>query len=268
MKTVLITGATDGIGSKTAELISSMGHQVLVHGRNPEKVQLVVNRLNEHTSNVHVRGFVADFEDFNSIRLMTDELKKLEMIPQVLINNAGVFEHDRVMLEGGMEKTFMVNHLAPYYLTRLLLPEMFQLKSPRIVNVSSMAQTGTVDFDNLMGTKKYDGYEAYALSKLANVLFTYKLHRLYASKGLFTCCLHPGVIGTKLLKAGWGMGGATTEVGAERLVFAAFSADHDTEGTYLVNNQPARSAAISYDKRIQDRLWDISSRWCGLPTTE
>ncbi len=268
MKTVLITGATDGIGRKTAELISSKGHRVLVHGRNPEKVQQLVNQINEHSQNKNNGGFVADFENFDSISSMTDELKKSGLIPNVLVNNAAVFEHEHVVLKGGAEKTFMVNYLAPYYLTRLLLPEMIQLKSPRIVNVSSMAQTGTVDFNNLMGLKKYDGYEAYALSKLANVLFTYKLHRLYAEKDLLTFCLHPGVINTKLLRAGWGMGGASEEVGARRLVFAAFSADRNLAGNYLVNDQPSRSAAISYDKRIQDRLWDISSRLCGLPTTE
>jgi len=265
MKTVLITGATDGIGRKTAELISSMGHRVLVHGRHPDKVQEVVNQINKQSGNKINSGFVADFESFDSISSMTDELKKTGLIPDVLVNNAAVFEHEHVVLNGGAEKTFMVNYLAPYYLTRLFLPEMIQLKSPRIVNVSSMAQTGTVDFDNLMGIKKYDGYEAYALSKLANVLFTYKLHRLYAASGLLTYCLHPGVINTKLLRAGWGMGGASTETGAGRLVFAALSADSNLSGNYLVNNQPAKSAAISYDRRIQDRLWDISAQLCRLP---
>jgi NAD(P)-dependent dehydrogenase (short-subunit alcohol dehydrogenase family) len=159
----------------------------------------------------------------------------------------------------------MVNYLAPFYLTRRLMPVLLKFNHPRIVNISSMAQSGCIDFNNLNGNKRFDGYEAYALSKLCNVLFTYKLHRVYGHVGLIAVCMHPGVVNTKILRNGWGAGGASVEVGAERELFAAFSDEvHDFSGKYLVNNVPAKSAAISYDERVQERLWQISSDLCGL----
>ena len=128
-----------------------------------------------------------------------------------------------------------------------------------------MAQARTIDFDNMAGEKNFDGYESYALSKLCNVLFTYKLHRKYGASGLKTVCLHPGMINTKLLRAGWGPGGATVELGAKHEVFAALSAEMpEFNGKYLVNSQPSKSVAISYDTRVQDRLWQISAGLSGL----
>jgi NAD(P)-dependent dehydrogenase (short-subunit alcohol dehydrogenase family) len=265
MKIILVTGATDGIGKKTAELLALKGHQVLVHGRDPKKVEKTVDEIVIATGNVQVNGLVADFIDLKAIEKMVDEMSAKRLLPDILINNAAVFEADYQVLNNGVEKTFMVNYLAPYYLTRLLLSDMLQEKSfPRIINVSSMAQTGTVDFNNLMGKKQFDGYEAYALSKLCNVLFTYYLHRKFNDKGLFALSLHPGVINTKLLRLGWGPGGDETLSGAQREEYAALTEDRDLSGKYLVNNKPSRSAAISYDERIQDRLWNISAQLCGL----
>ena len=128
-----------------------------------------------------------------------------------------------------------------------------------------MAQARTIDFDNLTGKKNFDGYESYALSKLCNVLFTYKLHRKFGDSGLKVVCLHPGMINTKLLRTGWGSGGATVELGAKHEVFAALSAEMpEFNGQYLLNSRPSKSVAISYDTRVQDRLWQISAKLTGL----
>ncbi|VAW29836.1 hypothetical protein MNBD_BACTEROID07-1895 [hydrothermal vent metagenome] len=128
-----------------------------------------------------------------------------------------------------------------------------------MVNVSSMAQSGSIDFDNLNGEKYFDPYNAYAVSKLENILFTYKLAHMLKNDGVMANCLHPGVIDTKLLHAGWGMGGAGVHQGAQNSIYAAVSPEMEGKtGLYLVSQQPAKSVAISYDKKVQERLWEIS----------
>ena len=157
----------------------------------------------------------------------------------------------------------MVNHLAHFLLTIQLLETLSTSDDGRIVNVSSQAQAGTIDFDNLNGEKYYDAYNAYALSKLANVLFTYKLARELTTTTVN--CLHPGVIATKLLHKGWGSGGASLEEGAKTSLFAATDYSLKNEsGLYFVNSKTHKSSAISYDRKIQERLWDISLSLTGL----
>lgn len=265
MKTILVTGATDGIGKVVAALLLEKGHQVIVHGRDRSRADQTVSELSLVFPESHVQTLVADFSDLSNIDQMISDMEMRGLVPDVLLNNAAVFQSDHEILPNGIEKTFMVNYLAPYYLTRKLIPILKQNPNPRIVNVSSIAQTGTVDFNNLMGQKKYDGYEAYALSKLFNVMFTYQLHRLYGADGLQSICLHPGVINTKLLRLGWGAGGDEVLIGAQREEYASLCKGEEClSGTFLVQNKPAKSALVSYDKRIQERLWDISARLSGI----
>ncbi|MDP2724451.1 MAG: SDR family NAD(P)-dependent oxidoreductase [Bacteroidales bacterium] len=265
MKTILVTGATDGIGKQVASQSAGLGHMVIVHGRNAKRVHETMTEIKSKNPKARVESVVADFEDLHNVDRMVGELESRGLKPDVLLNNAGLINFDRELLANGLEKTFMVNYLSSFYLTRKLLPVLLKSNHPRIVNISSMAQSGSIDFNNLNGNKRFDGYEAYALSKLCNVLFTYKLHRLYQHSGLLAVCLHPGGINTKILRKGWGIGGASVEVGAERELFAAFSDEVlNFSGMYLVNNMPAKSAAISYDEHVQDRLWQISSDLCGL----
>jgi len=265
MKTILITGATDGIGKQAAKLISAQGLRVIIHGRNAQKVNQTVDEIKRQDIHANIEYLIADFENFNSIDQLVVDLQIKQVKPDILLNNAGIIELNREILPNGMEKTFMVNYLAPYYLTRRLMPVLLQSTTPRVVNVSSMAQARTIDFDNLTGEKNFDGYESYALSKLCNVLFTYKLHRQFGASGLKVVCLHPGMINTKLLRTGWGPGGATVEQGAQYEMFAALGIEgQEYNGKYLVNNQPSKSVAISYDTRVQDRLWQISASLSGL----
>ena len=149
--------------------------------------------------------------------------------------------------------------MAPFALTLELLDLLKSTPGARIVNVSSMAQSGSIDFDNLNGEKYFDPYNAYAVSKLENVLFTYKLAQMLSDSDVTANCLHPGVINTKLLHAGWGMGGAGIHQGAQNSVFAANSPEMDGKtGLYLVSQQAVKSASISYDKKVQERLWEKS----------
>jgi len=258
-KTILITGATDGIGKQTALELAQMGHEIIVHGRNKEKSENLRNELSKVSRNENLKSVYSDLSNFEEIQKMSDCIKKKYDKIDVLINNAGVFMNDKLILPNGLETTFMVNHMAVFTLTNLLLDLLKETPNSRIINVSSMAQSGTMDFDNLNGEKHFDAYNAYAVSKLENVLFTYKLHRLLKGKGPTVNCLHPGVISTKLLHAGWGIGGGSLHRGAATSVFLAVNKEvENISGKYFVDSQQRKSSAISYDLKIQDRLWEIS----------
>lgn len=258
-KTILITGATDGIGKQTALELAKMGHEIIVHGRDKIRGDKVTADIKNSSLNEKVHYINADFTKFNQIKEFAIEVKNRFSNLDVLLNNAGVFENDRIILPNGLERTFMINHMAPFTLTNLLMDLIKNTKDSRIINVSSIAQAGTMDFDNLNGEKYFDAYNAYALSKLENVLFTYKLHRDLKKDGPTINCLHPGVISTKLLHAGWGIGGGSLTQGASTSIYLANSVEvEDISGKYFVNSQQRKSSAISYDLKIQDRLWEIS----------
>ena len=201
-KTILVTGATDGIGKQTALELAKMGHKVLVHGRNKVKSEEAAARIHEISGNDKTEAVHADLTDFDEIKALAKNIRVRQVRLDVLLNNAGVFENEKVVLPNGLERTFMVNHMAPFVLTLELLDLLKSTPGARIVNVSSMAQSGSIDFDNLNGEKYFDPYNAYAVSKLENVLFTYKLARMLKDDGVMANCLHPGVINTKLLHAG------------------------------------------------------------------
>ncbi len=258
-KIILVTGATDGIGKQTALELAQLGHKVLVHGRTITKSEDAVQDIRKASGNEEAEAVQADLTDFTQIKALANELKNKYQRLDVLLNNAGVFENEKVILPNGLERTFMVNHMAPFTLTLELLDLLKNTHGSRVVNVSSMAQSGSIDFDNLNGEKYFDPYNAYAVSKLENVLFTYKLARLLNNEKVTVNCLHPGVVSTKLLHAGWGMGGVSVHAGAQNSIYAAVSPEMKGKtGLYLVNRKPAKSAALSYDKKVQDRLWEIS----------
>ena len=259
IKTILITGSTDGIGKQTALELAEKGHQIIIHGRNVQKSDSACREIIKKSGNQRVGFVAADFTDLSEINRMAKEIVSIFGKLDVLINNAGVFENEKVILPNGFERTFMVNHLAPFALTLGLLELLKKSPAGRIVNVSSMAQSGSIDFDNLNGEKYFDPYNAYAVSKLENVLFTFKLARMLSGSDVTVNCLHPGVINTKLLHAGWGMGGASVHQGAQNSIFAAVSSEMEGKtGLYLVNQKSAKASALAYDKQVQDRLWEIS----------
>jgi NAD(P)-dependent dehydrogenase (short-subunit alcohol dehydrogenase family) len=265
MKTILITGSTDGIGKQTALEIAEMGYEVILHGRNEIKGILVKEDIIRQTGNEHIHYVNGDFTDFSNISAFADQINTKFSKLDILLNNAGVMNKDKVILPNGIEITFMVNHLAYFALTLHLIDLVKESPEGRIVNVSSQAQAGTMDFDNLNGEKYYDMYNAYALSKLENVLFTYRLARELEGTEITANALHPGVIATKLLHTGWGGGGAPVETGARTTVFTATAETLiGKSGLYFVNAKERRSSAISYDRTIQDRLWEISLEYSQL----
>jgi NAD(P)-dependent dehydrogenase (short-subunit alcohol dehydrogenase family) len=181
-KIILVTGATDGIGKQTALELAQMGHKVLVHGRNKVKSEDTAAWICEASGNDKTEAVQAGLTDFDEIKTLTETIKARQSHLDVLLNNAGVFENEMIILPNGLERTFMVNHMAHFTLTLKLLDLLKSTPGARIVDVSSMAQSESIDFDNLNGEKYFDPYNAYAVSKLENVLFTYKLSPLMGTK--------------------------------------------------------------------------------------
>ncbi len=264
-KTILITGSTDGIGKQTALELAESGHTVLIHGRNPERTKETTEFILQKSGNINVGFFVADFSSFQEIKKMSGEIhSKYERI-DVLINNAGVFMNEKELSRDGFEITFAVNHLAHFLLTKLLMDLLQKAPKARIVNVASMAHANELDFDNLQGEKFFDGYTAYSYSKLCNILFTYRLAENLMGSSITTNCLHPGVISTKLLHAGWGSGGSRLHEGSTTSVYLATSLDVETiSGKYFSYSRQTESSAISHDRDVQKRLWDLSGEFTGV----
>jgi NAD(P)-dependent dehydrogenase (short-subunit alcohol dehydrogenase family) len=260
-KIILITGSTDGIGKQTALDLAEMGATIIVHGRDGNRTKNVASELKESTGNPSIDFFVADFYSLEEVKKLSGELHAKYNKIDVLINNAGVYMNRKELSKEGYEMTFAVNHLAHFLLPHLLMDLIDKSANGRIVNVASMAHAYEMDFDNLQGEKLYTGYTAYSYSKLFNILFTYRLARELKDKRVTANCLHPGVIKTKLLRAGWGMGGSPVTTGSITSVYLASSpeVEHVT-GKYFANCRPVASSPISYDPRIQDKLWQISEK--------
>ena len=261
-KTILVTGSTDGIGKEIAFQLAAKGHRVIMHGKRESAGQKLAEDISNKTGNSDVLYYNADLSSLSDIHKLADNIKKDFTKLDVLLNNAGVFMNEKIILPNGFEMTFMVNHLAPFALTLDLLDLVKQSPEGRIVVTSSMAQSSSIDFNNLNGEKYWDSYNAYAVSKLENILFTYKLDRLLRleKSHVTTNCLHPGVISTKLLHAGWGIGGGSLQQGAATSVYLATSENAEgISGKYFVYKKPQKSVAFSYDNKAQDKLWQISN---------
>src|SRR6056297_1564955 len=255
---VLITGATDGIGEETAIEMAQKNYSLILHGRDEKKAKETLSRIKEKTSNENISYIIADYELFNDMEKMIKKLKRNFDKIDILINNAGVYENNRIITKNGFEKNFQVNYLSHFYLTNMIMDLLMKSDKPKIVNVASMAHNRAIDFDNLQGEKNFNGNDAYGRSKLCNILFTFKLDRKYKDSKLVTNCLHPGVINTKLLQKGWGSGGSDITKGAEN-VLTVVNIDNES-GNYYMHGKKTEPASITRDENIQDKLWEISTQ--------
>ena len=262
----LVTGSTDGIGFATAEQLASKGFSVLIHGRNEQRCNDSVEKIKLKYPEADLDYVTADFSSLSQVEKTADELNSRLASLDVLINNAGVFMPEKIITEDGFESTFQINYLAPFFLTLKLQPLLIKSGKGRIINVSSIAHKwADFDFGNLNGEKYYSGENSYALSKLCNILFTYK-HAVEMEKFNVTVnALHPGVIGTKLLKIGWGMGGESIRKGSETSVYLAASEEvKNVTGKYFINKKETPSSPISYNKELQEQLWNESLKMLNI----
>jgi NAD(P)-dependent dehydrogenase (short-subunit alcohol dehydrogenase family) len=261
--TMLITGASDGIGLQTAMQLGQHGARVLVHARNEAKARDVVKRLDAHGVKAAVPVW-ADLSIMAQVKALAAQVKAHTSVLDVLVNNAGVFMTEEQKSADGFELTFAVNHFAPFALTHELMPLLDAAPAARIVNVSSVAHSrGRVTVDDLPAPRHFDGYAAYGASKLLNVLFTHELARRLtaAKKQPVTFALHPGVITTKLLKTGFGMAGASVESGARTSVFCATSNSVGVSGTYYSDAREVPCSPHANDPALEQAVYEKS---CAL----
>ncbi|MGC8555373.1 MAG: SDR family oxidoreductase [Candidatus Acidulodesulfobacterium sp.] len=270
MKTVLVTGSTDGIGKQTAVILAKKGFSVLIHGRNEDRCKQTVREISSLTGAKNLDYFVCDLLSLKEVYRFSEEVKKKYGSLDILINNAGVYLKDYVLSPEGIEATFQINHLAMFYLTLNLLSIIRPVNAEhaRIINVSSTAHASKMDFDNLVKPVKYDGHRAYSLSKLCNILFTVELSERLKDKNITANCLHPGVINTKLLKAGWGAVGGffgrSPQEGAKTSVYLAVSKDvENITGKYFSDSKIAKPHDIACDKDTRTKLWRLSEELIG-----
>jgi retinol dehydrogenase-14 len=277
-RTVLVTGATGGIGKATAAGLAAMGADLAITGRDPGRA-LAAAREIRAAGNGRVDVFVADLSAQAEVRRLADEV--LQRLPRldVLVNNVGGYWHTRHVTADGLERTFALNHLAPFLLTNLLLDRLTESAPARVVAVSSNAQAqGHIDFEDLQGERQYSGARAYSQSKLANVMFTYELARRLQGTTVTANAVHPGVVSTSF--------GAddpasvqrvflpflrpfmkTPAQGAATSIHAASAPDlEQVSGRYFADSKPKRSAKRSYDEAAAARLWQVSADLVGLTT--
>jgi len=275
-KTCLITGGTAGIGKATALGLSHLGAEVVVVSRNLEKCKTAVESIQKQTGNPHVDYLQADLSSMDEIRVLAERFRRKYAQLDVLVNNVGVMNLWRQETVNGLERTFAVNHLAPFLLTNLLM-DMIKANDPaRVVNVSSNAHYGSpLDFDDLQMRRRYRGIKAYGRSKMANVLFTYALARRLEGTGVMVNALHPGFVRTDFAKdngflvrlfqplAMWRA--ISVEEGSETSIYLASSPEVEgITGKFFIRKQPVDSDPFSYDQDAQERLWEISTEMVGL----
>ena len=196
----LITGATDGIGKATALALAQSGAVVILHGRDPDKTARAVAEIQAATGSTKLHTVIADFASLDQVAALAEHIWHEFGQLDVLINNAGQLNDQRLTSQDGFELTFAVNYLAPFLLTQKLLPVLQANTPARIVNVASSAMGGgVIDVDDLQSERHFDGWQAYANTKLANVLFSNVLAEQLAGTEVVSNSLCPGLIDTNLL---------------------------------------------------------------------
>ena len=236
MQTIFITGSTDGIGKLAALKLAKDGHNIIVHGRNSEKLAATISELKETSSNSNITGYISDLSDFESIHKMIKDISSKDPNIDVLINNAGVFKSSVQTNKDGLDLRFAVNYFAPYLLTNGLLPILSKGKLARIINLSSAAQA-PVSLPALAGKESISSQEAYAQSKLALTMWSFAFAKVNPT--LTTIAVNPGsLLNTNMVKEAYGHHWSSADKGADILYNLAVSEEHDeNNGKYFDNDK-------------------------------
>ncbi len=244
MNTILLTGSTDGIGKLAAAQLAKEGHQMILHGRNREKLQETIAEIKDKSGNPKIDGSIADLSDFGSIQKMIQELSDKVSKIDVIINNAGVFKSSIPSNRNGLDLRFAVNYFAPYILTYGLMPLLQKGSSPRVINLSSAAQS-SVSIPALKGHEKLSEQEAYAQSKLALTMWSFYLSQQFDF--LNVIALNPGsLLNTKMVQEAYGRYWSPADKGADIIYDLAVSDQYaNRSGQYFDNDKGAFSKAHS-----------------------
>ncbi len=273
-KIVLITGANSGIGFETARQLAQLGARVIMVCRDPERGRSAMSRIAQIATGPAPTLLIADLSSQASIHALADEVRSRFSRIDVLINNAGAIFARRELSVDGIEKTFAINHLAPFLLTRLLFDLVRAAPAGRVITVASEIHSGSLDFDNLQGERHYNFLRAYNQSKLENILFTYELARRAKNTGVTVNSLSPGPTMTRFGDNMHGLPGlfprvmkripflfVDPEQGASTSVYLASSAEvAGISGRFFLKRRDTRSKPITYDLDVARRLWDTSEQ--------
>ena len=274
-RTIVITGASDGIGAAAARILSARGHQVVIVGRSPEKTEMVASALG-------APFHVADFADLSQVRTLAADLAAAHERIDVLANNAGGIMGRRTLTVDGFEQTFQVNHLSGFLLTQLLMPTLIASRATVIQTASIAAKLySDLHIDDLQNERGYSPQKAYGNGKLENILFTRELQRRHGDQGIAAVAFHPGVVGTNFASD-------TTHLmrlmyhtpvvksfftippdrGADQLVWLSETAPGSAwqPGAYYERRKVAASAPAAADEELASALWDESARLLDLPS--
>jgi NAD(P)-dependent dehydrogenase (short-subunit alcohol dehydrogenase family) len=276
-KTCVITGATSGIGYAIAKGLAARDFHVVLIGRDPRKGQSVINNIRQLTGSHSLSYYNVDLCSQRDIRRMANTIREQHSRIDALINNAGVWTSRCELTDDNIEKQFAVNHLAYFLLTHLLYANVARAGDGRVINMGSDSHKyGRIHFGDLNLRESYHGLKAYGQSKLANLLFTYELHRRKKEDHVSVYCVQPGLVKTdigvkhtnpfhafmwKLRR----LGGISPEQAAETAIYLATSPDAARKsGLYWDRSKPKISSALSRDEETATRLWKISEEMCGI----
>jgi NAD(P)-dependent dehydrogenase (short-subunit alcohol dehydrogenase family) len=273
-KVVLITGGNSGIGKASAIELARLGGTVVITARNAKRGERAVAEIRAQSGRRNVHWIHLDLADFASICACAAEvLERFDRL-DVLINNAGHLQSERTETKDGFESTFGVNHLGHFLLTKLLLDRLRSSAPARVINVASTAHWFVpfgLDFDDLQSERRYDGFIAYARSKLANIQFTRELARRCAGSGVTSNSLCPGLVASNFARDGdasglWAMVAQLSRplaispsLAARTSVFLASDASVDSiTGEHFVWNMRVPVSWVARDARSMRRLWEVS----------
>lgn len=281
-KVCMVTGATSGIGAVTARELARLGGTVVLVSRHATRCRREVRRIERAVGGARVEALAADLSSQDEIRQVVERFSRRHERLDILVNNAGSLFAKRQVSRDGIEMTFALNHLCPFMLTLLLMPQLLASPSARVVNVSSSAHAGwDLDFANLQGERSYDRIETYRRAKLATILFTYELARRLEGTRVTANALHPGIVATNLgTDRGWVQGWLrvkvrnflrvrmkewvkltmiTPEEGARTSIYLASSREVEgASGRFFEDCREARSSDASYDRATAAELWRVS----------
>ena len=276
-KTCVITGATSGIGYGIAKGLAAKNFELILIGRDRVKGESVVENLKTQAGNPSITYFNIDLCSQKQIRRAGEEIRDKYPRIDVLINNAGVWTSRWELTEEKIEKQFAVNHLAYFLLTHLLYPNIANSTDGRIINMGSDSHKfGKINFDDLNLERSYHGLKAYGQSKLANLLFTYELHRKKQEHHISVYCVQPGLVKTDIGVKNtnpfhsfmWKLrrlSGMTPEKAAETAIYLATA--HEVagrSGLYWDQCKPKPSSDRSKSTEDAARLWKKSEELCGI----